>query len=238
MAKIKKGFLRRLLAPLWTGHHRFTTLSVLIICAMYAIVVFYNTADKSGGRLAALVTKTNGVQSSQVTSVGQPHIGGPFRLQQVLADGSSKVFTEQDLEDKVSMIFFGFTHCPDICPNELSKYVQVMDKLTEEEQANVQAIFVSVDPKRDNPQQLVDYVTSFDERFIGLTGTPEQVKHAADAYLVYYVLHAPKPGDEDYTVDHSGYTYIMDKSGTYTKHFNIHTSVDDVLAGVRQALKK
>lgn len=235
---MRKGFLKRLLAPLWTGRNRFTTLSVLIICAMYAITIFYNTADKSGGRLAELVTKNkNGVTSSAVTSVGQPHIGGPFRLQQALPDGTNRTFTEKDLLGKINLIFFGFTHCPDICPNELSKYLQIMEKLTPEEQAMLQIIFISVDPKRDTPEQLYNYVSSFDDRFIALTGTPEQVKHAADAYLVYYVLHKPKENPADYVVDHSGYTYLMDKTGTYVKHYNIHTSVQEMLTGIRSLLK-
>lgn len=232
----KKGLLSKLLAPLLAPKNRMTTLSLLIICMMYGVVVFYSKAQTATAR--TLQTAEGGSVVSEVSSIGQPQIGGSFRLQKSLPEGKTSVFTEQDLKGKISIIFFGFTSCPDICPTELSKITLMKEELSSEEQEKLQVIFVSVDPKRDTPERLYNYVTSFDESYIPLTGTSEQIKHAADQYLVYYVVHDPEDDKlpMDYRVDHSGYTYVMDENGTYIKHFTTHTTIDEMVEILKEPL--
>lgn len=222
---MKQGFsFKRLLAPLWTGQNRFTTLSILIICAMFGIWTFTDTAQT---KMATWTPKSD-TRSQIVTSVGMPSIGGPFNLQRALPGGSVQVFTEENLKDKYSLLFFGFTYCPDICPMELSKFDVVYDMLPVAEKEKLQVIVVSIDPTRDTPQVMYDYVTAFNEKFIPLTGTEESVRQAADAYLVYYSVRKEANQTEDYEVDHSGYSYLMGPDGKYVTHFSTGSSIEDI----------
>jgi protein SCO1/2 len=114
-----------------------------------------------------------------------------------------------DFKNKIVLLDFGFTHCPNICPMALANIAAVYRKLTPEEQARVQVLFVTVDPRRDTPEVLRGYVRFFDRSFIGLTGSAEQIETTKKEYGVYSEEIA-RPGG-DYTVDHSAYLYILDR---------------------------
>src|SRR6185312_12588134 len=119
--------------------------------------------------------------SADVTTTGKALIGGPFTL--VGKDG--KPVTDQDFRGKYMLVFFGFTHCPDICPAELQMVAEALDRLGDK--ANeVIPIFISVDPERDTPEVLAAYVKSFGPKFVGLTGSPDQIAAATKAYRVSY----------------------------------------------------
>lgn len=158
-------------------------------------------------------------------------IGGPFSL----VDQTGKPVTEADLKGKPSLMFFGFTHCPDICPTALFDMTQVYKALGRDGD-KVQAYFVSVDPERDTPEVLKSYVENFSPDLVGLTGTPEQVAAVAKVYRVYYAKSG-KTDTPDYLVDHSSIIYLMDPQGRFVKHFTYTTdaaalasSLADVMA--------
>lgn len=143
------------------------------------------------------------------TSTGQPAVGGPFQL--VNQDGQA--VDQTMLNGKWSLVFFGFTYCPDFCPTTLTALEATKRQLGDRAK-DVQIVFVSVDPERDTPQALKDYLSSdgFPSGVIGLTGSPEQVKAAADAYRAYY----QKVGEgEGYTMNHSLTVYLMGPDGRF-----------------------
>jgi protein SCO1 len=143
------------------------------------------------------------------TSTGQPLVGGAFQL----TNQDGKPVDQTMLNGKWSLVFFGFTYCPDFCPTTLATLKAVQDRLGAQAD-DVQIVFISVDPERDTPQQLKDYLSSegFPAGVIGLTGTPDQVKQAAQAYRAYY----EKVGSgETYTMNHSLTVYLMGPDGRF-----------------------
>ena len=156
-------------------------------------------------------------------------IGGPFRL----VDQNGKTVTEADLKGKWSLIYFGYTHCPDACPTTLNEIAIALDDLGPKRDA-VRPVFITVDPERDTPEVLKSYVTSFDAPILALTGTPEAVAQAAKDYRVYYAKH-PEPGG-DYSMDHSSVIYVMDPEGRFTATFTPESSPEDIAARLKKLL--
>lgn len=145
--------------------------------------------------------------------VGRPQVGGPFEL----IDQNGKKMTQEDLKGKYSLVYFGFTHCPDICPEELDKMATMFDIVEAERPGAVLPVFVTCDPVRDGPEILKEYLSEFHPRFIGLTGTYDQIKAMCKAYRVYFSTPTEvKPG-QDYLVDHSIYFYLMDPEGDFVE---------------------
>jgi protein SCO1/2 len=134
-------------------------------------------------------------------------VGGPFTL----TDQTGKPRSDTDFRGKLMVIYFGYTYCPDICPTDLMTIAQAVDFLGAAGHA-VQPIFITIDPERDSVDRLADYVSSFHARLIGLTGTPEDIRRVALAYKVYY---ARKGSGDDYTIDHTGVTYLIGRDGGY-----------------------
>jgi len=134
------------------------------------------------------------------------------RLGQSLAlvDHAGQSRTLADYAGKAVVVFFGFTQCPDVCPTSLAELARVMRELGESAQ-DVQVLMVTVDPERDTPEALRQYVTAFDPRFVGLTGTPEQIRQAAAAFKVFYAK-VPRE-DGDYSMDHSAAFFLLDRQG-------------------------
>ncbi|KAB8253970.1 SCO1/SenC-domain-containing protein [Aspergillus pseudonomiae] len=147
--------------------------------------------------------------------VGRPKVGGPF----VLKDLDGKQVTEEDLKGKYSFVYFGFTHCPDICPDELDKMAEIIDKVKEATKGEniFLPVFVTCDPARDTPEVLRSYLQEFHGDIIGLTGTYEQVKNMCKQYRVYFSTPQNVNPGEDYLVDHSIYFYLMDPEGDFVE---------------------
>ena len=134
-------------------------------------------------------------------------IGGPFRL--TAQDGRS--FSDQDLKGKPFAMFFGFTHCPEVCPTTLYDLTQDLQKLGRDaDRLNV--VFVTVDPAQDTPELMKTYLSSFDPRIVGLTGTDAEIAAAAKAYKVYY---RKVPTESGYTMDHTATIFLMDRQGQF-----------------------
>jgi protein SCO1/2 len=145
-------------------------------------------------------------------------IGGPFKL--TTQDG--KPFTDETLKGKPFAVFFGFTHCPEVCPTTLYDLTQDLAALGKDAD-NLRVAFVTVDPARDTPELMKTYLASFDPRIVGLTGTEEEIAAAAKAYKVYY---RKVPTDSDYTMDHTATIFLMDSKGDFYGTSNFQESQD------------
>lgn len=156
-------------------------------------------------------------------------IGGPFKL----VDQNGKTVTDADLKGKWHLVFFGYTHCPDACPTALNEMALALDQLGGKK-SSVGVFFISVDPERDTPAVLKDYLASFDAPVTGLTGTPQEVAQAAKDYRVYYAKH-PR-ADGGYDMDHSAVIYIMDPQGRFTATFTPDASSDDMAKRLEKLL--
>jgi protein SCO1/2 len=158
-------------------------------------------------------------------------IGGPFTL----VDQSGQARTDRDFRGKLMLITFGYTHCPDVCPLTVAAMGETLDQLGAQAD-QVAGIFVSVDPRRDTPAVLRDYVASVSNRMVALTGTPEQVDAAARAYRVYYRRGSDADTNPNYSVDHTALFYLMDREGRFVQHFNYQTQPDALAAAIRRML--
>jgi len=145
-------------------------------------------------------------------------IGGPFQLQ--AADG--KTVTEAEFEGKPFLVYFGYTHCPDICPTTLA---QISDMLAKLPGLPVKVLFVTVDPERDTAKLMADYVSSFDPRIVGLSGTPDEIAAIEKTYRVYARKAPTKDGD--YAMDHSSVVYLMNAKGQFLEAFNLERTPDE-----------
>jgi protein SCO1/2 len=168
-----------------------------------------------------LLTAPDGTR--QVQSSGTALVGGPFSL--IGADG--KTVTDQDFRGRYMLVFFGFTHCPDICPADLQVIAEALDKLGDKA-AKVVPIFITVDPVRDDPKTMEEYVKSFGPNFVGLTGSPDAIAAAAKAYRVAYTKAENTASPENYNVDHSALVYLMDTNGQYLAHFPYGTGAQEM----------
>ena len=156
-------------------------------------------------------------------------IGGPFQL----VDQNGKTVTDTDLKGKWSLIYFGYTHCPDACPTALNDISIALSELGPKRDA-VRPVFITVDPERDTPETLKAYVTSFDAPILALTGTADQVATAAKGYRVYYAKH-PEAGD-DYSMDHSSVIYVMDPEGRFTASFTHESAPEQISERLKKLL--
>jgi protein SCO1/2 len=169
-------------------------------------------------------------ETASVTTSGKALVGGPFTL--TSQDG--KKVSDSQFRGRYMLIAFGYTYCPDVCPAELQIMSAALDELGADA-AEVQPIFITIDPERDTPQALKDYMSNFHPRFIGLTGTPEEIAEAARAYRVYYA-RAKDSGTTDYLMDHSSIIYLMGKDGEFLKHFPYGTDAKAMAEGIRAAI--
>ena len=164
------------------------------------------------------------------TGTGEALVGGPFTL----VDQTGKSITDKDFRGKYMLIFFGYTYCPDVCPTELQVMMAALGTLGPRA-AEVQPIFITIDPDRDTPEVMQSYVENFGPSLVGLTGTAEQIAQVAKAYRVYYA----KSGNtktQDYLMDHSSIIYLMGPDGHFVKHFTYTTDAAALADGIAGAM--
>ena len=164
------------------------------------------------------------------TGTGEALVGGPFTL----VDQTGKSITDKDFRGKYMLIFFGYTYCPDVCPTELQVMMAAIDTLGPRA-AEVQPIFITIDPDRDTSEVMQSYVENFGPSLVGLTGTAEQIAQVAKAYRVYYA----KSGNtktQDYLMDHSSIIYLMGPDGHFVKHFTYTTDAAALAEGIAGAM--
>ena len=204
----------------WIAKNKFTVLSLFIALVMFGLVKAYHPAGVS----------PQGTIVGGSIATGTAQIGGEFEM----VDQDGNPFTHLNLQGKYSLMFFGFTFCPDICPTSLLLAKEVRDGLPEEMKERLQVVFVTVDPGRDTPEVLKSYLGNMDNDFIGLTGTAAQVKEMADVYRVYYAKR--ESGDGFYLMDHSGFMYLMGPDGQYLQHFSHKTTAEEMGVKVRDLM--
>ena len=185
-------------------------LVALVVCGGGFVAFEFASARHSGGSRAT--------------------IGGPFAL----TDQTGKPVTDETYRGRVMVVLFGYTYCPDICPASLSNISDALHMLGKD--ANkVAPIFITIDPARDTQKRLAAYMSAFDKRFVGLTGTPRQIARAAKAYRVYYAKHERKDSP-DYLMDHSAFIYVMDRNGNFVSYLRPTDAPKKIAAAIRAAL--
>ena len=155
-----------------------------------------------------------------------------FRAAFELTDHTGIVRTQEDFAGRWMLIFFGFANCPDVCPTTLAEVAAVMDGLGDDA-AQVQPLFITIDPERDTPSVLADFVPKFDAGIVGLTGTPDQIDRTANSFHIFYekVEDAAAPGG--YTMGHSSQLFLFDPAGGFVKAWSYGTPAEDILADLR-----
>jgi len=165
-----------------------------------------------------------------VSKVAQPAaIGGPFQL----TDQNGKAVTDKSLKGKPTLIFFGYTHCPDFCPTSLFEMSEVLRAMGKDAD-KVNAVFISVDPERDTPATMKEYLSSFDPHLEGLSGDPAETAKVITSYRVYAKKVPTKDGD--YTMDHTALIYLMDRDGRFVSPFNLKRTPEEAAADLKKYL--
>ncbi len=160
---------------------------------------------------------------------GGAAIGGPFTL----VDQNGDARRSAEFDGKLKLIYFGYTYCPDVCPTALQVMSVALRRLAEKADA-VQPLFITIDPARDTPEAIGEYVGHFDDRFVGLTGSEAQIAAAAKAYRVYYAKAGGEEGGANYLMDHSSIVYLMDRDGDYITHFTHNTDPEEMARTIRE----
>lgn len=158
----------------------------------------------------------------------QAAIGGPFQL----TAHNGQQLSERDLLGRPYLVFFGYTHCPDVCHTTLFEMSEILRELGPE--AKIGALFVTVDPERDSPEVLKDYLSNFDPRIIGLTGPHPQLDPMLREYRIFFKRSPGK--EEDYSVDHTTVVYLMDKDGRFVSTFNVGRKPADAARDLKKYL--
>ena len=153
-----------------------------------------------------------------------------------LIDHNKAVFDNSVLKDRWSFIFFGYTHCPDVCPTTLSVLNSVAQKLGDLDE-DIRFVFLSVDPERDTPEQLAQFVSYFNSDFIGVTGTPEGIEQITRQLGVLHIRAQPEEGASGYLVDHSASVFLFDPDGRYHAVFSPPLSADTIAGDFRKMLQ-
>jgi protein SCO1/2 len=168
-----------------------------------------------------------GKQPGSLTASMPSTVGGPFRL----TDQDGKPVSDDNFRGKPYLVFFGFTHCPDVCPTTLFEVSEIMRRLGPDADKTA-ALFITVDPERDTPDKMKDYLSSFDPHLKGATGDLPAVAAVAKAFRVYY-KKVPTQGD-DYTMDHTAIVYLMDKNGSFVTPFNMRRKPEEAAAELKK----
>ena len=162
--------------------------------------------------------------------------GADFAKTLTLTDHNGKLRSMSDFKGKVVVLFFGFTHCPDVCPTTMSDLKQAM-KLLGEQSNEVQVLFVTVDPERDTQEVLAKFVPSFDARFIGLRGSLQETAETLGNFKIFY---AKVPGKDkaDYSIDHSAGMYVFDKDGKVRLYMGYGQKPAEIASDIRKLLQE
>uniref|UniRef100_A0A8B9IAN0 Synthesis of cytochrome C oxidase 1 n=1 Tax=Anser brachyrhynchus TaxID=132585 RepID=A0A8B9IAN0_9AVES len=191
-----------------------------------------------GGLLVAMKkmkkTKEEKLEKERNRGIGKPLLGGPFSL--VNHEGQPK--TNKDYLGQWVLIYFGFTHCPDICPDELEKMIEVVDEIDRiPSLPNLTPLFITIDPERDNEEAIARYVREFSSKLIGLTGSKAQIDQVAKAYRVYY-SEGPKDEDNDYIVDHTIIMYLLGPDGDFVDYYGQNKRSAEISASIAAHMRK
>lgn len=197
---------------------------ILAVCALAVAL----------GALATSLLYSPSVRMGEVVSSGNALVGGAFEA----TDHTGKRVTHEDFAGKYALYYFGYTYCPDVCPAELQVISAALNEVPGAAQ-NVQVIFVSIDPARDTPEIMKDYVANFWPGTVGLTGSEEDIRNVAGKFRVYYnkVAQDGDTSGDDYLMDHSSFVYLMGPDGKFIRHFPYGTSADEMAKALKSEIK-
>jgi protein SCO1/2 len=218
--KVKVLGAKKIMENNQTSTKRITRI-VIILSTVIAILSLY-------------ILFTNDLQDKPLAGQGnnignEAAIGGDFTL----TDQDGNKFSSEEMKGKLSLVYFGFTFCPDICPTSLQKLSYVLTIL-DKYNIDVLPIFITVDPARDKPEVLKEYLMHFHPKFIGLTGSKENIRKTADLYKVFYAIaESHDKLNDKYMIDHSSFVYLMDKNGKYMKHFYMSSTPEEIIDYIR-----
>ena len=191
--------------------------------------------------LVAVLAYLGRERSTEPTATGTPAIGGPFTL----TDQNGRTVTDKDFRGSLMLVFFGYTSCPDVCPLTLSNMTEALEQMGDDAESVV-PVFITIDPERDTVEKLHEYAARFHPSLVALTGTPEQVAQAADAYHVYYKRAEAGMQNETgehaghdmggYAMDHTSIIFLMGRDGEYLAHFDPNTTPAQMAAGIAEHL--
>ena len=198
--------------------------SGLSLIALLACILFAAPVDANEAAEPSPTELIEGLLS------GRAPVGGPFAL----TDQAGRRRTDADFRGKLVVLYFGYTYCPDVCPTELQSISLALDKLGGAAEA-VQPLFITVDPERDTPARLADFVSSFHPRLIGLTGSVADIRKTALAYRTFFVKNSAVASGE-YSVDHTGFIYLVGKDGRYLGFLPPGSTPDDIAGAIRAQL--
>ncbi len=214
-----------------TGMRNKLNYLIILFVAVYLIFRFsgWMDEDRNRGRLE------DGIgQKTTQDEIKLP--GGPFTL----IDHRRQIVSTPDYSGSFMLIFFGYTNCPDICPTGLNDIAQTMEKLGPLAKF-LEPLFITIDPERDDPAALADYVQRFHPRIIGLTGSPKQIRNVANAYQIRYAKsfsdNAEANHPSDYTMDHSALYFLMGPDGGFVDMFGHGTSPDKMAAKIQKYIE-
>ncbi|KAJ2859263.1 Cu-binding protein, partial [Coemansia asiatica] len=192
-------------------------------------ILYYFTVRKEQIRLERLAN-----QNKQET-FGKPHVGGSFEL----TDHRGQPFSDKSLRGKFALIYFGFCHCPDICPDELDKIGDALEILDQNPliKDTIQPVFITCDPQRDSPEAIEEYLKQFHPKFVGLTGSIDQVRSACKAFRVYFSKPPKVAENQDYLVDHSIFSYFMDPNGEFVDVYGKDRTAEYMAADIERRIK-
>jgi cytochrome oxidase Cu insertion factor (SCO1/SenC/PrrC family) len=194
-------------------------------CALIVI------ASLLGCHLAAAAEQPSAAEMMDDLMYGRGSVGGPFTL----TDQNGRPRSDTEFRGKLMIVYFGYTYCPDICPTDLMAISQALDALGPEAEG-VQPIFITIDPERDT-RGLADYVAAFHHSFVGLTGSPDEIRKVANAYKAFY-MKVPGDRNADYSIDHAGVIYLMGRNGEYLGFMPPQTNPDRLTEILRKYLAR
>jgi cytochrome oxidase Cu insertion factor (SCO1/SenC/PrrC family) len=197
------------------------------ISLLLAIVIIAAAA----GLAEWLVIRDPDITKAPSGIIANVEIGGPFTL----TDHTGRQVTDRDYLGGFTLVFFGYTFCPDVCPTVLGDIALALDELGDDSVA-ITPLMISIDPERDTPATLAEYVPLFHERLIGLSGTPEQIKAVGDAYRILY-RRVEDPNYTFYLMDHTSFVYLLDPEGKVVSLFRYGTAPEEMAAIIRQHMR-
>ncbi|CAM9845318.1 unnamed protein product [Lampetra planeri] len=166
-------------------------------------------------------------------SVGRPNLGGPFSL----VDHTGAPRSDKDFLGHWVLLYFGFTHCPDICPEEMEKMIAVVDEIDAiPSLPNVTPLFITIDPERDTVEAVAKYVKEFSPKLIGLTGSADAINEMSRAFRVYY-SQGPRDEDNDYIVDHTIIMYLLGPDGSFAEYFGQNKRAPEISGAIASHMR-
>jgi protein SCO1/2 len=208
------------------SRHVYFYLFIVVLIIIIGLVFHGFLSDKDRNQDNQVIT------IKKTTTSGTPSIGGSFRL----INHNGDVVSDKSYTGQYLIVFFGYTFCPDVCPNTLVKFSTVMDQLGEYN-SRVTPLFITVDPVRDTVQVMSDYISNFHPRIEGLTGNKKQIKHIKNIYKVYGAKsRANTENLNDYIVDHSSLSYFMGTGGEYVDFFNYNMKASSIVSKIKKII--